>query len=182
MNTPPRIKRAEMVPALPKAGTDINLAIDAYDVDGDTVYYKYKWTLNGKYISDQNYLSMDLKRDNMIVVEITPYDSENAGGILFVKSKIYNSPPAVTEGTPSFDGKTYKYTLNSTDADGDELTYEIKDGPEGMTVDRNGMITWEPGGDAGTHRFTIIVSDNNGGTVIVPITTRISFEENEQSN
>lgn len=177
MNTSPMIKRAEMVPALPRVGETIRIEVDAQDVDGDTIYYKYKWTLNGKYISDQNYLSMEFKRDDMIVVEITPYDSEDTGNTIFVKNMIFNTPPVVTESTPSFDGMTYTYNLNASDINGDDLTYKIIDGPNGMSVDRSGKIKWEVGpGDAGTYRFTVIINDNNGAEVVVPITTRIGLK------
>lgn len=178
INTPPRIKRAEMVPALPRIGSTISVETDAYDVDGDTIHYKYKWTLNGQYISDQNFLSTDFRRDDMIVVEITPYDGEDKGNTVFIKNKIYNSTPVVTGNAPNFDGKTYTYALNATDPDGDELTYEIKEGPVGMTIDRYGKVTWEVSpSDAGTHRYTVLINDNNGGEVVVPITTRIGFNE-----
>jgi len=177
MNTPPRIKRTEMAPALPRVGADISVEIDAHDVDGDTINYKYKWTVNGKLISDQSYLSMDFKRDDMITVEITPYDSDGYGNSIFAKTKIYNSLPILSESVPSFDGKTYTYKLNATDPDGDELIYKMIECPEGMQVDTSGMITWEllPK-DAGRHEFTVLVSDNHGAEVVVPITARIGFE------
>ena len=177
MNTPPIIKRAEMVPALPKIGATLSVEVDAHDVDGDTIYYKYRWTLNGKYISDQNYLGIDFKRDDMIDIEITPYDNDNAGKKIFIKNKIFNTPPFVTGSTPSFDGKTYTYNIKAIDADGDILTYTIPKGPKGMSVDSSGIITWEVRPeDAGTHEFTVLINDNNGGELLVPITTRIGFE------
>ena len=177
MNTPPRINRAGMVPALPKVGDILRIEVDAQDVDGDKIYYRYKWTLNNKHISDQDYLDTEFKRDDMIVVEIITYDSESTGSKIFVKNKIYNTPPAMTESGPDFDGKTYTYNINATDIDGDELTYEIIDGPKGMSIDPAGKITWEAGSNAGTYEFKVHVNDNKGGELIVPITTRLSFEE-----
>jgi len=181
MNTPPKIIRAEMVPALPRVGETISIEVDAQDVDGDTIYYKYKWILNGKHISDQNYLSTEFKRDDMIVVEITPYDSDDTGNHLFVKNMIYNTPPTVTGNTPNFDGTTYTYDLKAIDPDGDNLTYKILEGPEGMSVDSYGMITWKVRpADTGRHDFTVLINDNNGGELAVSITTRISFQETRQ--
>ncbi len=177
MNSPPRIKRAEMIPALPRVGAVPRIKVDAHDIDGDTIYYKYKWILNDKYISDQNYLDTKFKRDDMIVVEITPYDSAGAGSTTFIKNKIYNSSPVLTESDPSFDGKTYTYQIDATDVDGDKLVYEILEGPEGMAVDTYGLITWEVSPeDEGRHEFKIFIDDNNGSTLIVPITTSISFK------
>lgn len=176
MNTPPRIKRAAMVPALPRADATLEVEIDAYDVDEDTIYYTYKWVLNGKFITDQNFLSTEFKRDDMITLEITPYDGEDYGSNIFIKNKIFNSLPVVSGNTPSFDGMTYTYHLNATDPDGDVLTYKILEGPKGMSVDTSGMITWEVRPeDAGRYEFTIFINDNNGGELLVPITARIGF-------
>ncbi len=176
-NTLPRITRAQMSPALPRIGDTISIEPDSHDVDGDTIYYKYKWNLNGKFITDQNFLSTSFKRDDMITVEITPYDSDDTGNTIFVKNKIYNSPPFVSENPPSFDGKTYTYQLNAEDPDGDVLTYMILEGPEGMSVDTSGMITWElEPKDAGRNEFTVVINDNNGSELVVPITANIGFE------
>lgn len=175
-NTPPRIRRAEMVPALPRVGANITININAHDVDGDTIYYRYKWTLNGKYVSDANYLNLEFKRDDMIVVEITPYDSDNNGSNIFVKNKIFNSSPLLTGNKPSFDGKTYTYHLNVTDIDGDDITYKMLECPDGMSVSTSGVITWElRPEDAGRHEFTVLINDNNGGELIVPIIATIGF-------
>ena len=177
MNTPPRIKRVEMTPELPRVGATISVEVEADDIDGDTINYKYKWTLNNKYMSDQRYLSMEFKRDDLITVEITPYDSDGSGNHILAKTKIYNSLPVVTGSTPVVDGTTYTYNLNATDPDGDDLTYKMIKSPEGMQVDTSGMITWElRPEDAGRHEFTVLISDNHGGEVVVPITNRIGFE------
>ena len=177
LNTPPRINRAEMFPALPKTGDPLSVEVNAQDVDGDTIYYTYKWTLNGKQLSDENYLRTELKRDDMIVVEIIPYDSDDTGSKIFVKNKVFNSPPIVSENNPSLDGKTYTYQLKATDPDGDVLTYKVVEGPEDMSIDPSGLITWlvDPK-NIGRNEFKVSVNDNNGGELIVPITARIRFE------
>ena len=177
-NTPPMIKRVEMIPALPRVGAVITLDVIAHDIDGDTINYKYKWTLNDQDVSDQNYLSLEFKKDDMITVEIIPYDSEGSGNHVFSKTKIYNSVPIVSECVPSFEGYTYKCPINASDPDGDDLTYKIIKSPEGMQIDTSGMITWEMRPeDAGRHEFTVLVSDNYGGEVVMPVTSSISFEQ-----
>jgi translation initiation factor IF-1 len=176
-NTPPRIKRAQMSPALPRIGDTIIIEPDSYDVDGDTIYYKYKWNLNGKFVTDQHFLNTSFKRDDMIVVEITPYDSDDTGNTIFVKNKIFNSPPVVTGNSPSFDGKTYTYYLDASDPDGDVLSYKILEGPEEMSIDSSGMIIWElQPEDAGRNEFKVLINDNNGSELIVPITASIGFK------
>jgi len=107
---------------MPRADSIISLDIDAHDADNDTVYFRYKWMLNNVFVSDQDFLHTEFERDDMITVEITPYDSDEAGRHIFAKTKIYNSVPVVSGSTPVFDGSTYTYKLNASDADGDILS------------------------------------------------------------
>ncbi|OYQ69554.1 hypothetical protein B9T11_05640 [Wohlfahrtiimonas chitiniclastica] len=62
-----------------------------------------------------------------------------------------------------------------TDKDGDELTYKVGEAPKNGTVvvNEDGTYTYTPNPDYhGDDKFTVVVSDGNGGevTVIVPVT------------
>ncbi|MBS7841112.1 cadherin-like domain-containing protein, partial [Wohlfahrtiimonas chitiniclastica] len=62
-----------------------------------------------------------------------------------------------------------------TDKDGDKLTYKVGEAPENGTVvvNEDGTYTYTPNPDYhGDDKFTVVVSDGNGGevTVTVPVT------------
>ncbi|MEM7282430.1 MAG: putative Ig domain-containing protein, partial [Pseudomonadota bacterium] len=72
------------------------------------------------------------------------------------------SQPAVG-ASPGFD---YIYGVFATDADfGDNLTYQLVDGPADMSIDGFGVITWTPqSGDLGDNFVHIVVTDSQGNT------------------
>ena len=39
---------------------------------------------------------------------------------------------------------TYTYAIEALDPDGDPLTYEISEGPEGLILGDEGKLSWEP--------------------------------------
>ena len=178
-NTPPVILKARLLPPVPRASSGLTVDLKANDVDNDNISFKYEWTLNGGFAGEENYLDTELKRDDMITVEVTPYDGEDYGRSIKLKSRVFNSLPVISESTPSFDGKTYKYRIAATDPDKDALTYKFEEGPKGMSVDpSSGIMTWEvEPGDAGTYEAGVSVSDNHGGKLLVPFTILIGFEE-----
>ena len=178
-NSPPVILKSRLLPPMPRASSDLAVDLKTNDIDGDNISFKYKWTLNGRFAGEENSLDTELKRDDIITVEVTPYDNEAYGKNIKLKSKVFNSPPVISESTPSFDGKTYKYRIIATDPDKDALTYKFVEGPDGMSVDpASGIMTWEvQPGDEGLYEAKVSVSDNHGAKLIVPFTILIGFEE-----
>ncbi len=182
-NTPPVISRAILIPPVPrKESAKIGVELRSNDIDGDTVTFKYLWSINGRFAGEESYLDAELQRDDMISVEVTPYDGEETGKSIMLKSKVYNSLPVVSDSTPLFDGKTYRGRIAATDPDNDKLTFELYEGPEGMTVDASsGVLTWEvKPGETGLYDAKVIVSDNHGGKILVPVTIVIGLEEKEE--
>lgn len=177
-NSPPSIIISELLPSKPKIGSTFTVNIKANDDDNDNIYYKYKWTVNGKFMSDRMYLNTELSRDDKIAVEITPHDNDDAGKTERITRKVLNSIPVFEESKPFIDDNIYKYRLEVTDPDNDILAFNLNKSPEGMKIDpSSGLITWEvKPEDKGYHDIEVRVTDNNGGSLLIPITTRIGFK------
>ena len=178
-NTPPAILKAELLPSRPVVSDILQPHIKADDVDKDNITFRYRWTLNGTVAGEESHLQTDMKRDDLIMVEVTPYDGEEYGRTVRLESRVYNALPAVGESSPEFDGKTYQYHIPATDPDNDSLTFKLQQGPAGLIIDQSsGLISWEVRPeDEGLHEITVLVSDNNGAALIVPITASISLDE-----
>ena len=178
-NTPPVIHKSRLLPQMLTVSSTLTVELKADDADNDTISYTYKWTRNGTFAGEESHLDTELKRDDAIMVEVTPFDGEEHGRSIFLKGSVMNSLPLVSESTPSFDGNLYTYQIAATDPDGDQLVYTLEEGPEGMNIDESkGIITWEVGPeDEGMYEFRVSISDNKGGKIEVPTTTRIGFEE-----
>jgi hypothetical protein len=178
-NTPPLILNAKIIPERPKTGSMLKVDVRAYDADDDKISYLYEWGLNGKFVGEKGYLETDLKKGDSVTVKVTPFDGEDRGRSVTLSTRIYNSPPVVQENEPTFDGKTYQYRVLAYDPDQDPLTFQLKEGPEGMQIDPStGVITWQvTPEDEGYHDIKVLVSDRSGAQVLVPFTTKIRFGE-----
>jgi RHS repeat-associated protein len=56
----------------------------------------------------------------------------------------------------------YRYEIKANDPNGDPLTYTLIDAPDGMAIDENGVITWNPSA-FGSYDVAVEVSDGQGG-------------------
>lgn len=181
-NIPPTIGKARILPKTPKANDILKVNVIGNDLDGDEITFRYKWYRNDELSADNVLLEGPFQRGDSINVEITPFDDENYGQTVKLTTKIYNSPPVISKDiVTNFDGFTYTTKINATDPDGDLITYILKQGPEGMTIDpESGIITWKvTRKDKGEHDIIISVRDGHGGEVIGPLTTTISFAPQE---
>ncbi len=82
-------------------------------------------------------------------------------------SDVNNKPDVnpVNDETVSV-GDPLSVQITASDLDGDNLTYSVE-GPDGMTISQNGLISWTPGSDdVGNHTVTVTVSDGLEDTVI----------------
>jgi hypothetical protein len=60
--------------------------------------------------------------------------------------------------------KAYTYAAQATDVDGDSLTYQLVEGPQGATVDAtSGLLTWRPT-QPGVYHFALRAQDGKGGS------------------
>ena len=84
------------------------------------------------------------------------------------------SPPR-TNATP---GLLYVYQSVVEDLDGDVLQYSIVSGPDGLTIDQSGLVTWSPEtGDLGPVDVEILVTDRFGSTATQQFTITVQVDE-----
>ena len=77
-----------------------------------------------------------------------------------IAPEIISRPPSMAELD-----QPYAYQLDIFDVDGDEFSCELLHGPEGMTIDEDGLIQWTPTSEnsAGENLVEIKVTDGHGG-------------------
>lgn len=180
-NTPPQIQSAKLIPQNPQKGDNLKVEVKTIDEDKDAVSLLYEWFVNGKpsgKTSEAVAINELIKTGDKVSVKITPTDRETNGTSVTLSTTIANSPPNVSPNiAASFNGLVYTSKVMAEDPEGDPLTYTLKAGPEGMTIDsKSGVITWEVKPEnKGEHNIVVSVSDGHGGETIVPFTARISF-------
>ncbi len=181
-NIIPKIQSANLIPQNPKKGDELKVEVKTFDGDGDTVSLLYEWFINGEPSGETfDVISIDgtlIKRGDKVSVKIIPTDGEQKGQPVILYSTVANSPPYVLPDIEArLDGFIYTSRVIAEDPEGDPLTYTLKKGPGGMTIDsKSGVITWEVTlKDKGEHEIIVSVNDGHGGGVLVPFTTKISF-------
>jgi aspartate 1-decarboxylase len=79
-----------------------------------------------------------------------------------------NDPPAITSQPRKTIvlGQSYVQIVQASDPNYDPLTYSLETAPDGMTIDQQGRITWQPQStQIGSNPVTIKVSDGRGGII-----------------
>jgi hypothetical protein len=177
VNAPPELNRVKIMPEVFKPEDKLYIDAAANDVDGDDVSIVYEWTLNGELSGNTKEITSEVKRGDKISVKVTPHDGEAYGSSITLNREIRNLPPMLAkENKPVFDGNTYTCQINAVDPDGDNLTYTLKEGPQGLTIGpESGTITWDvPPGYTGNQNIKVLISDNQGGELLAPFILKIN--------
>ena len=182
-NSPAVIEAAWIEPKVAYANDDLKAFCRAGDKDGDLIYYTYQWEKNGVVLSEDKADKLErgrFKKGDSIVAIITPDDRD----VLGTPKKsdpaiISNSPPVITSSPPSrVEGSTYLYPVKARDPDDDPVTFVLKTGPQGMTIDKNsGLVRWDIRKEnKGTHTVEIEASDSDGARSLQRYTLTVDFK------
>ncbi|HXX54343.1 MAG TPA: putative Ig domain-containing protein [Thermodesulfovibrionales bacterium] len=174
-----QVKKARLQFTTVNGMDTLKVVAEGSDKGGNKVSLRYEWTKNGQPAGEGDTLS-GFKRGDKLSVRITPFDDQRTGTVSTVSTEIHNTPPRITEHQlTNFDGKVWTYQVKAVDADGDPLTYELKQAPQGMVIDRStGLITWKLDKDT-TGRFpvSVQVSDGHGGESVYDFEVAIGPEK-----
>jgi hypothetical protein len=183
-NAPPQLSRVKIMPEIFKPGDTLSVEASGSDIDGDPVTIAYEWTKNGESAGNGYRLETPIKRGDKISVRVTPYDGEVYGVSVILQREIQNMPPMITEDKNfNFDGKIYTYQVKATDPDGDPLTYNLKQAPKGMVIDKTGLITWKVSEkESGRFPVTVQVTDGHGGEALYNLDTTIGILPNPNTH
>ena len=147
--------------------------VEANDPDGDTLTYALLSSPNGMTIDSATGLiewtpvAGDL---GSVLVEIAVTDPSGGGSLQGYGLQVLavNNAPEITSTPPSdpiSPGGTFRYDLLATDVDGDFLTYELVNGPEGVLIDGLGRMFWQPDRTQfGTSSVEVRVTDTRGAS------------------
>jgi hypothetical protein len=178
-NIRPAIVRSKIVPSVPKAVDTLKAEVTASDRDGDNVTLSYEWSTNGVPSGKSNTLEGPFLRGDKISLKVTPFDGSEFGRSVILSAMIHNAPPRPEIGSEGrIEKRMYMYQIKATDPDGDPLTYELKEAPEGMVIDRStGLISWKIAEeDTSRHPVSVRITDDHGGEVLYNFDITLSFE------
>ncbi len=167
-NNLPVVEKARLQPQTVRGVDVLKVVAEGKDKDGNKVAFRYEWTKNGEPAGEGDTLS-GFKRGDRVSVRITPFDGKGYGSSRTLSTEIDNTTPRIVEHREvKFDGKVWTYQVKATDSDGDPLTYSLKSGPVGMTINSStGLIQWNvPPDFRGKTSAGVSVSDGHGGEAL----------------
>jgi len=173
----PEIRGIRFVGGDGRPGNTLGVEVEGHDADGDPVQFEIAWQKNGQPAGTGNRLAEPVKRGDKVNVTVTPFDGKVRGISATLSREILNTPPAI-EGQEQFQvtDNAVIFHVRASDADGDPLTYSLKEAPAGMSIDHGtGWMRWATSpGTTGKVPFTVIVSDGSGGETTARFTVTIA--------
>lgn len=157
----PSVDSVVIEPAEPVTGDSLEAVVTAGTGD---LLFEYIWYSDGQRLAGENRPSLPgsyVQRGRTIHVEVTPvYEGEPGASVSAAGVTVVNSPPEVHDvRTVSLDGDRLVLQVDASDPDGDQLTYELKEAPDGMRIDASGRITWTVPEGGESVDYTVLVSD-----------------------
>ncbi len=167
------INHAPSITTIPTIIAVVDLAYsydaDARDVDGDSLTYELLVAPAGMSIDANSGVirwtpSASQFGNHRVVLGVNDRASIAAQRFL-IRVESTNRPPVINSMpeqsiTP---GLLYRYDVNASDPDGNELSYSLISPPSGMAIDALGRITWATSiADIGTRSVTVEVADPFG--------------------
>lgn len=154
-------------------------------------YFKVLWMHNGEELLGEteetlNWIEEFKKGDKIKVVLIPTLEDIESPLVNETEFVIPNSAPSIISEPPSEikDGK-FEYTVEAEDPDGDDIEFQLKKSPKGMTIEpASGLISWDftkekPGTE---YKIEIVASDTEGLSYTQELTLTIPEDQPEQQD
>lgn len=179
-NSPPRILDTVLSFTPVDGGLSLEITPEVEDLDGDHVELSYQWIINNQ--PNESYTENRLpgsayQKADLVQVRIVPDDGYVKGAIYRSRDIVIPSatPVIISKPPRSFEAMEYTYQVEATDADGDQLTFKLESGPEGMEINATtGGIVWSLAKvNPGDYPVKVVVTDIDGNSSIQEFTLNL---------
>ncbi|MBS3804677.1 MAG: tandem-95 repeat protein [Oleiphilaceae bacterium] len=115
---------------------------------------------------------------HLITLRVSDQDGESVEQSFVLTVTVANRNPVI-QSSPAASARVeqpYSYTVLATDADGDNLTYDLIQAPAGMSINAaSGQVTWTPTeSQTGSNNVGVRVTDGQGGSASQNFTLTVS--------
>lgn len=166
---PPRILSLQIAPeSLFVTTPQVVVTALAEDPDKDSLRMIVHWLVNNEVISDTSTTlelrKFGLKKNDVITGSASVDDGEFRSEPFAFELVIANAPPVFEKQIDSVKSPpdSIYYPLPIIDPDGDQLTFEILEAPEGIQVDQNKGIIYGAVGETSTFEIMVRATDTDG--------------------
>lgn len=126
----PVIKSASILPDPVVLSNPLTVRVDAQDLDGQNIVFRYRWLVNGQAVSGGSQASLTpdiLKRGDQVAVEVTPFDGIAEGTVFRTAAMpVVNTAPIIAHASVEVDqavrGRQLLANAEVIDPDRDSVT------------------------------------------------------------
>jgi RHS repeat-associated protein len=190
LNNAPTITSSPVLEAV--AGLPYQYQIRAQDADGDAIAFRLDTPITGLNIDSNSGVITWTPINTQIgqqTVQITASDGKGGEATqtfdIQVVASATNAAPEITS-TPRTTiplGSNYLYSVAVSDPNGDPLTFSLSNAPAGMTIDQQGLISWQPQpNQLGVNPIKMTVSDGRGGVATQEFAIAVVGQFTPQTN
>lgn len=169
---PPRVISVSLTPESVFVTTpQVVLTALAQDPDGDSVSLFAHWVVGDDVIPDTSnvlYLkNYDLQKNDVIHGSAFVTDGEFQSDPFIFELHIANAPPVFTTQIDSVkcSPDSVYYKLPIMDPDGDQISYQLLEGPSGLTIDQENGIVQGSVGDVRSFDVVVRATDDDGAFI-----------------
>jgi hypothetical protein len=167
--TPPRILSVQIAPeSLFVTTPQAVVTATVEDLDRDSINLIIHWLVKDEVIPDtSNVLQLqkyNLKKNDVVTATAFADDGEFRSEPFPFELVIINAPPVFSTKVDSVKSSpdSIYYPLPIFDPDGDALTFEILESPEGVTIDQQNGIVQGSAGDVNEFEIQVRATDTDG--------------------
>ncbi|OGW61750.1 MAG: hypothetical protein A2V83_08750 [Nitrospirae bacterium RBG_16_64_22] len=136
-------------PDPPTGSEPIKATVRVWDKEGDKLSTRFAWFVNGDAVDGVEgdvFPRGRIKREDTLKLVVQSNDGKQLSEPREGAWKVVNGPPVITTSPPvtaSLKEPLYTYAIAARDPDGDAVTFVLKEGPAGMTVNpKTGHLAW----------------------------------------
>lgn len=168
-------------PASPVTGDSLKATIVPSSSGESGKEFLYRWKVDGLVVqeSPSNVLARPIKRGDFVEVEVSAQKPGGTGKFVSRYATVGNAPPEVKLSSQNMgsDGK-YEGHLEGKDPEQDSITFGLRNGPQGMTVDPySGVIRWAAGPEVqGVFSVEVSAKDSQGAETALSFQIKVRRE------
>ncbi len=176
-----KIEEVSLEPAAPVTGESLRAVVKTKGDQARDTDFSYSWKINGQPVlqPNSNVLDRPVFRGDYVEVTVTPIEGGASAKSATCFVVIANAAPALRVQNQSLgaDGR-YEAHILALDPENDSITFSLRKGPPGMSIDPSmGILQWSPGPDVhGTHEVEVSAVDAQGAEAILSYQIQIRRE------
>lgn len=147
VDRPPRIQELRVLPEALVGTKPARAEFKVFDPEDGFISEDLRWSVNGKEVpgaTGQALAPTHFKRGDLVEVTLTVSDGAHEVVLVSAPRIVENSSPRIEVPRSGLSGAIDGFQVQGSDPDGDPLTWSVVNGPPGLSVNDEGVLSYAP--------------------------------------